>query len=670
MTSNNTGPMAGRLTVLERRMGMAVFTITCVVFLPAMTCDFVNWDDLYVLAENPALHRLNPETVKWSFTTFMGGNWLPLTWLSHALDFRLFGQNAGLHHVTNILLHGLTAWMFFLLARELLLCLSEVRGAGGQASPLTADLQDHRAMIAGLAALLFAIHPLRVESVAWMTERKDILCGLFYFWALKLYLAYAADDKKVNRLGWCFLVFSLALLSKPMAVTLPVILVLLDLWPLGRLHRNLKRACIEKIPFFLASMCIGLITIKAQGTAGAFQSVDRNPISFRIMNACHSLMFYIWESILPLNLVPFHPITDPARSAFTPGRILAAVLVVGISIGCGWLWFKGKRVLPVAWLYYVISIAPVLGLAQVGAQAHADRYTYIPCMSFALLAAVAMIKFIRVQSESRKKLATAFVIIWLGVLGSLTFRQISVWQNSFTLWLQIAAYYPEHERPLDGLAAAYLRLTPKLGGQPKDDALNEAESLLLKALKNNPVYVPAYGNLWSVYRLKGMHKKTLPIALKLIELAPGDPESHHKLGVSHSLLKRYADAEKSLRQALQLGGPDPAILGSLAMSYRKSGKLSEAIDTYLRANAISPDNLHILLDLSSALTEKSQPEKALTYSARAIQLAPENPFTHLSHGKALRASGRTEEARTHFETAAKIAPGHPAVKEALESVTD
>jgi tetratricopeptide (TPR) repeat protein len=666
MKSNNTGSMAGRLTVLERRLGMAVFTITCIVFLPAMTCSFVNWDDLYVLAENPVLHQLNLETVKWSFTTLMGGNWLPLTWLTHAIDFQLFGQNAGLHHATNILFHALTSWMVFRLVRDFLACLSEGK------SDESEDMRDAGPAIVVLSALLFAIHPLRVESVAWMTERKDILCGLFYFWALKLYLVYAAgEQKKIRRLGWCFLVFVLALLSKPMAVTLPLILMLLDLWPLGRLHKHFRRVCIEKIPFFLASLCIGLITIKAQGTAGAFQSVESNPISFRIMNACHSLMFYLWESVLPLNLVSYHPIIDPAGSAFSAGNILASVLVVGMCVACAWLWSRGKRVLPVAWLYYVISIAPVLGLTQVGAQAFADRYTYIPCLSFTLLAAVTVIRFIRsIPTGLKRRFAYGFVIVWLGILGSLTFRQIFVWQNSFTLWSHVAEYYPNHEFPLDGMASAYLRVTPGLEGQQKEEALDEARSLLNRALKINPAYAPAYGNLWSVYRLKGMHTEALKIALRLVDLDPDRPESHHKLGVNYSLLDRHADAIKSLQHALQLRGPDAAILGSLAMSYKASGQLLKAIESFQRALTISPFDVRLLLDLAAALAENKQPEEALKYSAQAIRLAPKNPFTHLKHGEALRALNRTEEARNHFKIAAKFAPGLSEVKKALESVTN
>ncbi|MDA0838107.1 MAG: tetratricopeptide repeat protein [Planctomycetota bacterium] len=666
MKSNNTESKAGRLSVLERRLGMAVFTITCIVFLPATTCSFVNWDDLYVLAENPVLHRLNLETVKWSFTSFMGGNWLPLTWLSHAMDFQLFGQNAGLHHATNILFHALTACMVFLLVRDLLDCLSECKRDEFE------DLRDAGPAIVCLAALLFAVHPLRVESVAWMTERKDLLCGLFYFWSLRLYLAYATDQqKKIRRLGWCFLVFLLGLLSKPMAVTLPVVLLLLDLWPLGRLHKDFRRTCIEKIPFFLASLCIGLITIKAQGAAGAFQSVERNPISFRVMNACHSLMFYIWESILPLNLVSYHPIIDPAGSAFTPGNILAALLVVGISVGCAWLWSKGKQALPVVWAYYVLSIAPVLGLTQVGAQAFADRYTYIPCLSFTLFAAVVVIRFIRsIQTGLRRSLACGGVIVWLGILGGLTFRQIFVWENSFTLWSHVAGYYPNHEFPLDGIASAYLCMTPGLEPHQKEAALEEARSLLNRALKINPAFAPAYGNLWSVYRLKGMYEEALEIALRLVDLRPDKPESHHKLGVSYSLLGRHADAEESLRHAIQIGGPDDAILGSLAMSYKASGQLSKAIESYQRALVISPYNVRILLDLSSVLAEKKLPEEALKYSSRAIQIAPENPFTYLRQGEALRALNRIEEARRLFENAAKIAPGLPEVTKALESVTN
>ena len=291
-------------------IGLLPVLLTSFFYLPVLKNNFVNWDDAEVIQENIHIRYLNLDSLHWMFTTFLSGNWIPLTWLSFAVDYRLGGLNPLIYHLDNLVLHGLNTLVVFFLSLKLLgrMPRQETFGAGQ-------GILNWKWMAAFLTAILFGLHPIHTKSVAWATERKDLLSGFFFFTSLWVYLDYAANKKNSSYLI-CLGLFLLALLSKPMAVTLPLVLLLLDFYPLERLSGQWTKRVLEKIPFWAASLLSGWITIIAQSQSKAFSAMDKLPMLFRISNAFHSVDFYLAKMFIPLDLAAFYPL-PPDQNIFS-----------------------------------------------------------------------------------------------------------------------------------------------------------------------------------------------------------------------------------------------------------------------------------------------------------------------------------------------------------------
>ena len=547
-----------------RRAALAVAAVTAALYVPALAADFVNWDDLAGIRDNHHLRSLGWRSFRWMFSTFASGNWIPLTWLSHAVDYRLWGLNPLGPHLTNVILHSLNTYLVFFLSRKFLSLARASERGNSTASEGEGDL-----LVPTLAALVFGIHPVHVESVAWVTERKDLLCALFYLLSVSEYLASSlSSGPNYRRLSSCFGFFCLALLSKPMAVTLPVVLLLLDAWPLRRLRAGRPVVLLEKIPFFLLSLIVGLVTVKAQSSVGAVASFERAPAAFRVMNALHSIVFYVRELVAPVELVPYHPIRAVSEGAFGLPNLLAAVIVVAVTAGCAHCWRRGHPSPLTAWIYYLVTVAPVLGIIQVGTQSAADRYTYLPSVGLGLLFASGVAQLSKAVHRRAKhalvpKLLSLPLAAWLLWLAVSTVVQIRVWENSYTLWRHVTDAYPESPFALDGLGSALL-----------EQGLPEAAIPHLKrAVEIQPSYVPSYQSLWYAFNRLGRHEEALGVIQQALGRAPRRAEAYNSLGITLARLRRFQDSANALEKATALEPRSAEYLANLSSSYRSLGRL-------------------------------------------------------------------------------------------------
>ena len=433
----------GRLTV--RGAALAVALLVVVVYCPALRNGFVNWDDdIYVYQNARVRNPTLPAMVGVFSSIHASGNWHPLTELSHMADGAMWGMRPMGHHLTSILLHGLNAALVVVLACAL--ARARMRSAA----------HSSRATIAGIAAgLVWGLHPLRVESVAWVSERKDLLCASFYLVGLLGYLRHAAPAGEAgsettrtrDRRGYlgALAFFLLALLSKPMAVSFPFVLLVLDGYPLGRMGRTrVWRLVAEKLPFFALALGSAIVTLKAQRAGGAFRAMQGLPLATKALVAIRSTVGYLGKTLWPSELLPLY--SYPQGVSWTSSRFaIPMVVLVLLVAGCVWQ-ARRSRALVTTLACYVLALLPVIGIVQVGPQSMADRYTYLPAVALSLLVGSAFGGLWEKAASLRsRRQATAMLLAMAlapGALSWLSIRQMSVWRDSETLWSQVIRHEP------------------------------------------------------------------------------------------------------------------------------------------------------------------------------------------------------------------------------------
>lgn len=547
---------------------LACAAVTALVYVPALSNGFVTWDDPEVLLENLHVRRLDAESLGWMWSTFHTGNWIPLTWLSHALVYRLARLDPWAHHAANVALHALNTSLVYLLARALFDRAQERKLPGP-------DLRQ-APWAAAIGALAFGVHPLHVESVAWVAERKDVLYAPFFLLAMLVAVGRRWPA------GTIPLLFLLALLAKPMAVTLPVALLVLDAWPLGRLPSEWRRAVLEKLPLFAVALASAAVTVAAQSAGGAVAAADQVPLAFRVMNAFHSVAFYLWKMVVPLGLLPFYPIGTTASGAFRASHVAAALAVLGLSAAIAWRARPGIGPVAAAWAFYLATLAPVLGLVQVGNQLAADRYTYVPSLGPFLVAAALL---------SASRAGRIVAVVWLAVLVPATLRQIGTWKDPVTLWERVVsarpgissvahtnlgnAYHgagrnleavaefrkaiaigPDHAFIENGLGTALLDL-----GQ-----VDAALAALGKATALEPSYAVAHRNLWFAWQARGDPQRARAAAEAAVHWDPGYADAWSSLGVSQGTAGELDAAERSFLRALALDPDNRDFATNLAIT--------------------------------------------------------------------------------------------------------
>ncbi len=527
---------------LHRFFPATIALLTLIAFLPALRNDFVNWDDETNFLFNEAYRGLGLDQLHWMWTTHLNGRYIPLTWMTLGLDYSIWGMEPLGYHLTNILWHAANAVIFYFLALALF------RWAIPESAT---EMRNRIPWGAFFAALLFAVHPLRVESVAWITERRDVVSGLFYLLAILIYVRGVQDSPGRllrRKYYWaCFTLFVLAILSKEMVVTLPVVLLILDAYPLGRLPSaprlwfapEARSVWLEKIPFFAVSVADSALALyvghqeKISATMAALSPFRRFAVSI------YGLAFYLWKSVLPLHLSAFYALTpyrvNPRGLPFQ----LSAVLVVWM-IAAAFLFRRRYPALTAAFLAYGITLIPVLGIFHNGRQIAADRYTYLPCFGFALLAGACLLAF----QKRAGNLAVAAAALIVCALGFLTWRQVQVWRDSETLWTH--------------------------------------------AIAAEPSYM-AFNNLGLVLSARGDTVGAIDKYRTSIQIHPEFEISHTNLGASLLELEEWDEAASEFQVALNLSPDLVNAHTGLGFALMKQGKLDQAIDQFQIALRIDPD---------------------------------------------------------------------------------
>lgn len=500
--------------------------ITGTVYGPTAGFGFVNMDDDRYIYNNPHLEPgLTMKSARWAMTTMYFSNWHPLTWLSYLLDYELFELEPGGYHLTNVVLHTFNVFLLFA-------ALKLLTGRFGASA---------------FVAALFAVHPLHVESVAWVSERKDVLSTAFLLLVLLFYARYA----KKPAIGAYLLVmlsFALGLMAKPMLVTLPFVLVLLDYWPLERFDRNggLIPCVIEKTPLAVLSAASCVITVIAQRSGGNVISLESYPLGVRIMNAMMTYVAYIGKMLYPVHLAVFYP--HPGNPGHTiPLWKAAAAFLVLVAVSALVIHQLRKRpYLAVGWFWYLGTLVPVIGIIQVGSQAMADRYTYVPLIGLFIVAAwglPALAEAVRVPRKLSAAAATVLVI----VLALLAWRQTQHWENSITLFSHAA-------QAVDGNYIAHNNLAGALLAEKQYRA---AEAEYRKAIAAAPGYAEAHNNLGSALAYQERYKEAAAAFRQAAAIKPGYVNAHFNLGRALWELGRREAAAAAFRKVLELDPDHP-----------------------------------------------------------------------------------------------------------------
>jgi tetratricopeptide (TPR) repeat protein len=548
---------------------LLLILVTFAAFSQVLSYGFIDYDDNDYVTENPHVKAgLTKDSTVWAFTAGHSGNWHPLTWMSHMLDCQLFGTEAGWHHLTSLVIHIINTVLLFAVLKK-----------------MTRSLWP-----SAFVAAAFAIHPLHVESVAWIAERKDVLSSLFWILTMAAYLRYAKRPDKVNYL-LTLVTFIFGLMAKPMLVTLPFVFLLLDFWPLERFsRRNFRRLVIEKIPFFVLSAISSVVTFLVQQRTGAVVRIEQIPLDSRVANAFISYLLYIAKMIWPSRLAVFYPYPSGKPSIWL--ALSAALLLLGISI-CVIRLAPNRRYLLTGWFWYLGTLVPVIGLVQVGTQAMADRYTYLPSIGIFIMTAWGIAE-LSAKWRYRKIALPISATLVIAAMLVCTRQQVRYWQNSFALFSRAVAVTKNNYIGHSGLGKA-LRAQGKL-----DEAIKQYHL----ALDVNQRYGVAHYNLANALVDKGKFNEAISHYNQALHINPNYAEAHNNLGYALATQGKLDEAIACFRQALQLRADDASTHYNLGYALQLKGLLDEAINHYRRALQINPDYPKAAKGLEAALAEQ------------------------------------------------------------------
>ncbi len=622
-------------------LGLIVFA----VFLPTRHCEFVDWDDPDTVVNNPHVHGLSPANLGWMFTTFYWGHYQPLVWLSYALDHTwaraIYGNglNPAAYHLTSSGLHALAAVLVFLLARRLL--------AG-------------RTGLALVAALLFALHPLRVEPVAWITGRGDLLVTVFLLLTVLAYFravssrptapplspapprrpaknppprsvahpdpgrrpATAVSAERARYAVWLAVALAcyvLALLSRAMAVTLPLVLLLLDIYPLRRLggargwlNRRVLPAWLEKMPFFAGAGVFAIVAAVAKAGAGSTLEFERHGLLDRLVQACFGAAFYLWKTLVPVNLSPIYELHLPmnlAEPRFVAGGLVVSTLLVALIV------LRRRAPAPATALAaYALLLAPVLGFGQAGNQLAADRYSYLPSIPLAILVALGLGHTWRHAARKRPgrvalAAATAAALVSLAVLSV---RQMGAWRSTAALWTHAAAVAPDSSIAQNGYGWVLLQ----------DKQYDAALTRFRRALEIQPANDRAHNNIWIALREQGKTDELIDALRESTHIFPTLVEAHYNLGVYLQRAQRTDEAIDAYRAALRLRPDHSKARTNLGQLLRRRGQLDEAVQHLAAAVRSDPANTAARRTLAEALRDQQRTPEAIRELQEVLRQDP------------------------------------------------
>lgn len=687
-----------------RLIGLALCLVTLLLYLQVLGHDFINFDDTGYVADNLSVQQgVNAETVLWAFTAGYESNWHPLTWISHMVDWQLYGlSHPGGHHLTNVLFHVANTLLLFLVLRRM-------TGAVWRSA---------------LVAALFGWHPLHVESVAWVSERKDVLSAFFGLLALGAYVRYAEQSKIKNpkskiSYALALLWFALGLMSKPMLVTLPFVLLLLDWWPLkrnaecpGASGRSAEcvsergQPCpqdsalasartglsaprtatllLEKLPFFALAGVSSVVTFAVQRHGGAMTLMEHLPFGWRLGNTLLSYGGYLQKMIWPSRLAIFYPFPDalPVWQCVAAAALLILILAGAIALRrtqpwllMGWLWFLGMLV-------------PVIGLVQVGGQAMADRYTYLPSVGVFIMLAWGGWSLLE-KVPAGRTFAWAVTAPALAGCLVLTSLQLRYWENSVTLFRHALAVTTNNMvahidlgRALDDAGKseqaqaefqAALDIRPKsaaaltamgLHCAKQGDAPDAARYFHL-ALASEPSFGDAHYNLGNLLAREGNLAEAAEQFAEVLRTSPDAADARNNLGAVLARLGRFDEAEAQFRKALELRPYFPEAEDQLAGVLQKKGRVTEALFHYTKAARLKPNFGHAQFRLGMLLAQQGDLSTAIPHLQAAARLEPANANYHYNLGAAYAAVGNWNLAAQSFSAAARLNPNDPDIQKRL-----
>jgi tetratricopeptide (TPR) repeat protein len=618
-------------------VGVALALATFVAYSRCFNYPFVNYDDpTYVFQNAHVQAGLSADSVNWAFTTFDCGYWHPLTWLSLQLDYELYGGlNSGGFHLTNVLMHTANTLLLFLV----------LRGMTG--------MLWRSAMVAAL----FALHPLHVESVAWVTERKDVLFTLFWMLTLAGYLSYVRVPS-VRRYLLAALPLALGLMAKPMLVTLPCVLLLLDYWPLRRWRRDhgqpqpapptgsslppavsLRYLVLEKLPLFALVLPICIVIFLAQLQGQAVAPLEAFPLAARIGNALLAYVGYLAKMLWPMHLAVYYPHPGADGSvvqAVGAGFLLAVITALVLGPGRRWPY------LAVGWLWYVGTLVPVIGLVQVGSQGMADRFTYVPLIGVFLLLTWGAADLAEAWNLPRQYLAGASAVV-LSACFILTWIQVGYWQSTLELWKHAVAVTDKNLLAHINLGTSY----------HERNMLSDARKEFEQAAAIDPNLAEAHVNLGNVLADLEQWDRAVAEYQKAIRLDSKRAGAHFNLGNLLAKLGRSDEALTELQTAIDLEPENPAPHINLGNVLRDMGRLEEALAEYQRAMILDPKDVQCHNNQGIALAELGRRTEAIAAFRKAIGLDPQNATTHVNLGRAFQDEGRLEEALAEYQLAAQ-----------------
>jgi protein O-mannosyl-transferase len=632
---------------------------------------FIDYDDPAYVTDNAHVQAgLTPATAAWAFTTGFHANWHPLTWLSHALDCEIFGLDPAGHHLVSAALHALNAML-------LLLALYGMTKALWRSA---------------FVAALFAVHPLHVESVAWAAERKDVLSTFF---AMLVLLAYARQVERPSKTTRVLVpaLFALGLLAKPMLVTLPFVLVLLDYWPLERFGEAAARGfrrwippcplIVEKLPLFALAAASAAVTWIVQQRGGAVTALDALPLSSRLANAAVAYVGYLGRMFWPVGLGVLYPI----EASIPAWKVLGAIALLAAITGAVVRGARRAPYLVTGWFWYVGTLVPVIGLVQVGLQSSADRYTYVPLVGIFVMIAWGVPDLVSAVPARRAFLGGAAACV-LAACSLLTFRQIGYWQDSTTLF----------EHTISVTTGNYV-VENNLGGVlMREGRLDDAIRHLARARSIRPDHAATLSNLGLAMQRKGKLGEAIALYREALHFKPTHLEAWLNLG---NALEQTGDFDGALSAYAQAGKLDPeaTVVPQLlarasegkrraaaspnsrtpvrpealtsyerANALRDQGRLADAEAAYREAIRLDPAFAGARINLGIALAMRGVADEAASQLSEAIRLDPGDASAHYNLGALLARQGRTTEAKAQFEETLRISPGHAGAKRALDDL--
>jgi protein O-mannosyl-transferase len=575
-----------------------VAIVTVIAFLPALRADFVTWDDNRNFLDHTAWRGLGPAQLRWMWTTFHMGHYVPLAWMTLGLDYVLGGMNPMGYHLHNVILHAVNAMLVYAIALRVLRLARPIGDAGAVSL----------AWPAAFAALLFSVHPLRVESVAWITERRDVLSMLLCLVSVLWYLRHV-EHGGTGRWYWLSIVaFAAALLSKATSMSLPAVLVLLNVYPLRRIGgqagfvtNDARRVCAELLPFATLAAATAALSIVALDPPGQL------PLGAKLAVSAYSLTFYVVKSLVPTNLAPLYEMPkaiDPASARYVASTLVA----LGLTIGA-WVIRRRWPGVTAAWFVFLVIVLPMLGIVQNGPQIAADRYTYHASPALAILAGAALTRW--TMPPAMRAIVIGAPVILLGVL---TWRQTLIWQDSERLWTRVLEV--DRNSSVAEIALGDLMIA--------EDRVDEAVHHYGRGVELDPAFAGGFNNLGVALARQGRLDAAVERYKQAIALNPGFGDAHNNWGIALS----------------------------------QQGDVAVAIEHFQQAIALDSTNADAEVNLGNAIVRRGRPAEAIAHYARAAALRPDHPETYLNWGVSLAQTGDFVAAVEQFRRVLALRPGH------------